>query len=63
MTNVSITFNVFYLSLFDASEDSRTNLFKRGANDLSRDEQETVKLFRGPISRARAKEIKDRAKV
>lgn len=60
--NVHTTFNVSNLSLFELGEDSRTNIFKRGREDMTQDECETMDSFQRPITRARAKEIKERTK-
>ena len=62
--NVNATFNVFDLSLFDVGDDSRMNPFKERGNDknvasqkgLSRD---PLHIPGGPITRAKAKRMKD----
>jgi hypothetical protein len=63
--NVSATFNVSDLSPFDVS-DSRTNPFEeRGndgnqqVNDGTRREHDDLHMPSGPITRARAKKIKE----
>ena len=61
---VSSTFNVSDLSLFDA--DSRTNPFEERGNDenqgaqpMTQDIQDPLEVPEGPITRSRAKKIKD----
>ena len=63
--NVSATFNVADLSPFNAESDSRTNLFEEEGNDgghlkqpnLSKSDH--LEIHGGPITRARAKQIKE----
>lgn len=65
--NVSATFNVSDLSPFDVGPDSRTNLFEEGENDVNPvrgqqarvAESNDVHVPEGPITRSRAKRIKD----
>ena len=64
--NVSATFNVSDLSLYDAG-DSRTNLFKEGGNDgdqlASRIQEpksnDPLQGIGGPMTRARAKRVSE----
>ena len=59
--NISATFNVSYLSLFDVGDDSRSNPFKERGNDEN--QQATLKDLLhvpvGPITRVRSKKIKE----
>ena len=60
--NVSATFNVSDLTLFDAGTDSRSNPFQEGGNDMNPTTQGTLdplQLPTGPITRQRAKKIRD----
>lgn len=57
--NVSSTFNVSDLSLFDAGEDSRTNLFKEGGNDALHTSNDPFQLSQGPITRSKAKRLNE----
>ena len=68
--NVSATFNVSDLTHFDAGSDSRSNPFQQGGNDMSPTTPETlqdaannleepIKLPTGPITRQRAKKIRE----
>ena len=57
--NVSATFNVSDLSLFDVGSDSRSNLFEERGNDKVTQLTDPLELPRGPITRARAKKFKE----
>ena len=57
--NVSSTFNVSDLSLFDVGSDSRSNLFKERGNDMAAQVTDPLEMPQGPISRARAKKFKE----
>ena len=60
--NVSATFNVSDLSPFDAGSDSRTNPFEERGNDVIQSAQsikDPLLVPEGPITRARAKKIKE----
>ena len=68
--NVSATFNVSDLTLFDAVTDSRSNPFQEGGNDMNPTTQGTLDVTTsnmseplqvpiGPITRQRAKKIRD----
>ena len=63
--NVSATFNVADLSPFNAESDSRTNLFEEEGNDGGHLKQPNLsksghlEIHGGPITRARAKQIKE----
>ena len=68
--NVSVTFNVADLSLFDVGEDSRLNPFEERGNDKSFDGliaksigkvtvHDPLNVPDGPITRSRAKKIKE----
>ena len=57
--NVSATFNVSDLSLFDIGSDSRSNLFEERGNDKAAQLTDPLELPRGPITRARAKKFKE----
>ena len=56
--NVSATFNVSDLSLFDVGSDSRSNLFDERGNDTTAQVTDPLEMTRGPITRARAKKFK-----
>lgn len=62
---ISATFNVADLSLFDADDerDSRTNPFKEGGNDRnptkSSNFKDPLQGMEGPLTRARAKRVKE----
>ena len=62
---VSATFNVTDLSLFDAGDefDSRTNPFQEGGNDenstKANNVQDQLQGVDGPLTRARAKRLKE----
>ena len=57
--NVSATFNVSDLSLFDVGGDSRSNLFEERGNDTAAQVTDPFEMPRGPITRARAKKFKE----
>ena len=64
--NVSATFNVVDLSLFDVGEDSRSNPIKERGNDESFGGSigevtvhNPLNVLDGPITRSRAKKIKE----
>ena len=60
---VSATFNITYLSPFDAGDDLRTNLFQEEGNDKGiarRWSAVPLEMLLGPITRARAKDSKKR---
>ncbi|XP_022891978.1 uncharacterized protein LOC111406839 [Olea europaea var. sylvestris] len=69
--NISTTFNVSDLSLFDASTDSRMNPFEEGGNDVSQGPQaskssptsslkkDPLIVEGGPMTRARTKQVKE----
>uniref|UniRef100_A0A2N9IYE9 Reverse transcriptase domain-containing protein n=1 Tax=Fagus sylvatica TaxID=28930 RepID=A0A2N9IYE9_FAGSY len=58
--NISATFNVSDLSLFDVSDDSRLNPFKERGNDENQQAplKDPLHVPVGPITRARSKKIK-----
>ena len=60
--NVSATFNVVDLSPFDAGDDLRTNPFQEDGNDesMATKEREPISVPVGPVTRARAKQFKER---
>ena len=64
--NVSATFNVVDLSLFDVGEDSRSNPFEKRGNDESFggsigevSVHDPLNVPNGPITRSRTKKIKE----
>lgn len=61
--NISATFNVADLSLFDNRSHSRTNPFKEGGNDRnptkSSNFKDPLQGMEGPLTRARAKRVKE----
>ena len=57
--NVSATFNVSDLSLFNVGSDSRSNLFEERGNDTATQVTDPLELPQGPITRARAKKFKE----
>jgi hypothetical protein len=59
---VYATFNVFYLSPFDVDEDSRSNPFEERGNDGNQGRpslKDPLQVLDGPITRSRAKKIKE----
>ena len=64
--NVSATFNVSDLSLFDVGSDSRTNPFEEGGDDMIQESSPTKASGRrdpliidgGPMTRSRTKQVK-----
>jgi hypothetical protein len=60
--NVSATFNVSDISPFDVGEDSRSNPFEERANDGNQGGpslKDPLQVLDGPITRSRAKKIKE----
>jgi hypothetical protein len=60
--NVSATFNIFDLSLYDAGDDSRSNLFEGRGNDGPHGRpnlEDPLQVPDGLITRSRAKKIKE----
>ena len=60
--NVSATFNISNLSPFDVGEDSRSNPFEERGNDGNQGEpslKDPLQVPGGPITRSRAKKIKE----
>ena len=59
--NISVTFNVFDLSLFDVGDDSKSNPFKERGNDENQQAPLKDPLYVpvGPITRVRSKKIKE----
>ena len=59
--NISATFNISDLSLFDVSDDSRLNPFKERRNDENQQTplKDPLHVSAGPITRARSKKIKE----
>jgi hypothetical protein len=59
--NISATFNVSDLSLFDVGDDSRTNPFEERGNDGNQQAslKDLLHVPVGPITRARSKMIKE----
>jgi hypothetical protein len=59
--NISATFNVFDLSLFDVGDDSRSNPFEERGNDENQQAllKDPLHVPVGPITRARSKKIKE----
>jgi hypothetical protein len=57
---ISTNFDVFYLSLFDVGDDSRSNLFDERGNDaIQITPNDPLEIPVWPITRARAKKLKD----
>ena len=59
---VSASFNVFDLSPFDVGEDSRSNPFKERGNDGNQGGpslKDPLQVLDGPITRSKAKKIKE----
>jgi len=57
---ISTNFDVFYLSLFDVGDDSRSNPFDERGNDaIQIIPNDTLEILVGSITRARAKKLKD----
>ena len=59
--NISATFNVFDLSLFDVGDDSKLNPFEERGNDENQQAplKDPLHVPVGPITRARSKKIKE----
>jgi hypothetical protein len=59
--NISATFNVSDLSLFDVGDDSRSNPFEERGNDENQQAllKDPLNVPVGPITRARSKKIKE----
>ena len=59
--NISATFNVSDLSLFDVGDDSRSNSFEERGNDENQQAplKDPLHVPVGPITRARSKKIKE----
>ena len=60
--NVSATFNVIDLSLFDVGDDLRTNPFQEEGNDAGMAKEwsaNPLEILLGPMTRARAKRFKE----
>ena len=63
--NVSATFNVADLSPFDVGDDSRSNPFEERGNDeyqgglVDKNKKDPLHIPDGPITRSRAKKIKE----
>ena len=57
--NISATFNVSDLSLFNVGSDSRSNIFEERGNDMEAQITDPLEMPRGPITRARAKKFKE----
>ena len=57
--NVSATFNVSDLSLFDVGSDLRSNLFEERGNDAVAQVTDPLEMPRVPITRARAKKFNE----
>jgi len=58
--SVSVAFNVFYLSLFDVGDGSRSNFFEREKMMRSkRISKDQLKVSVGPIIRSKKKKLKD----
>jgi hypothetical protein len=55
---VSATFNVFYLSLFDEGDNSRSNPFKKRGDDAIQPSKDPLEVTVGPVTRLRAKKFK-----
>jgi hypothetical protein len=62
--DVSATFNVFYLTLFDIGDDSRSNPFEKRGDDEHQPNtkhnhvNDPLELPIGPITRGRTKKLK-----
>lgn len=64
--NVSATFNIDYLFLFDAGVDSRTNPFEEGGDDVIQESslkmvsssRDLLIIEGGPMTQSRAKQVK-----
>ena len=62
--DVSATFNVFYIALFDIGDDSRSNPFEKRGDDEHQPNtkhnhvNDPLELPIGPITRGRAKKLK-----
>ena len=64
--NVSVTFNVTNLSLFDIGDDLRTNPFQDEGNDGGMSKEwsaDPLEIPLGPMTRARAKRFKEAVNV
>ena len=57
--NVSATFNISDLSLFDVGSDSRLNLFGERGNGTAAQVTDPLEMPQGAITRARAKKFKE----
>ena len=57
--NVSATFNISDLSLFNVGSDSRSNLFEEMGNDKAAQVTDPLEMPQGPVTRARAKKFKE----
>ena len=58
--NISATFNVSDLSLFNVGDDSRMNPFEKRGNDENQQAfKDPLHVSVGPITRARPKKIKE----
>ena len=59
--NVSPTFNVSDLSLYDVGEDSRTNPFEESENDTNKQDtsSDPLQIPSGPITRAQVRRLQE----
>ena len=60
--NVSATFNVSDLTLFDAGTDSRSNPFQEGGDDMIQADnkpKDALQVPEGPITRQRTKRLRE----
>jgi hypothetical protein len=57
--NVSVTFNVTDLSLFDVGDDSRLNLFEERGDDAIQALKDLLEVLVGLVTRFRAKRFKE----
>ena len=57
--DVSVTFNVAELSLFDVGDDSRLNSFEERGDDAIQAPKHPLEVLVGPITRLKAKRFKE----
>jgi hypothetical protein len=57
--DISATFNISDLSLFDVGDDSRSNPFEKRGDDAIQPSMDPLEVLVGPITRLRAKKFKE----
>ena len=57
--SVSATFNVFYLSLFDVDDDSRSNPFEERGDNAIQPSKNPLEVLVGQVTRIRVKKFKE----